>query len=91
MQKKFKVKITFLKECPYFEEGQEFILENDEFFRMMNDKICVEAWDNISRYVHSALKSGSNTQDWINDEELILTCCNDSPDPMRFKLERIDG
>ena len=37
MNKPYKVKITFLRKCPFYEEGEEVILNNDEFFRMMNE------------------------------------------------------
>jgi uncharacterized repeat protein (TIGR04076 family) len=37
--------------CPYFTEGQEFLVDGTSFFRMLNGKFCSEAWDCISRYV----------------------------------------
>jgi uncharacterized repeat protein (TIGR04076 family) len=37
--------------CPFFYEGQEFMVENEDFFRMLNGKFCSEAWDSISRYI----------------------------------------
>lgn len=90
MNKPYKVKITFLRKCPFYEEGEEVILNNDEFFRMMNDKICTEAWDRISEYVHAALKSGLTTENWIEDKEIMITCCRTSAEPMSYRLERID-
>ena len=89
MQKTNKVKVTILRKCPYYELGQEIIVEDNEFFRMMNDKFCTEAWQRISEYVHTAVEGGSNMQDWIKDEELTITCCNDTPDPMVYTLKRI--
>lgn len=76
--------------CPFFEEGQEFIVEGDDFFRMLNGKFCSEAWDCISRYVYSALQGGSIMRGWTNDEKMMIACCNDGTRPVIFKLERID-
>lgn len=76
--------------CPYFEEGQEFIIENNDFFRMMHGTFCGEAWDCISRYVYAALQGGSIMNGWTNDEKMMITCCNDGTRPVIFKLERID-
>jgi len=76
--------------CPYFQDGQEFMVEGDDFFRMMHGKFCSEAWDCISRYVYAALQGGSIMRGWTNDEKMMITCCNDGTRPVIFKLERID-
>ncbi|MDR2037843.1 MAG: TIGR04076 family protein [Bacteroidales bacterium] len=76
--------------CPYFLEGQEFIVDNEAHFRMMNGKFCGEAWDAISRYIYTALQGGSIMRGWTNDEKMMITCCNDGVRPVIFKLERID-
>lgn len=76
--------------CPYFKDGQEFIVDSQDFFRMMNGKFCSEAWDCISRYVYAALQGGSIMRGWTNDEKVMITCCNDGTRPVIFKLERID-
>ena len=34
--------------CNKFHDGQEFILEQRDFFSMMNGEFCSEAWDAIS-------------------------------------------
>lgn len=76
--------------CPYFEDGQEFIVEGDDFFRMMQGKFCAEAWDCISRYVYAALQGGSIMRGWTKDENTMIACCNDGTRPVIFKIERID-
>lgn len=76
--------------CPYFREGQEIIVDNDNFFRMMHGSFCSEAWDSISRYVYAALQGGSIMRGWTNDEKMMIACCNDGTRPVIFKLERID-
>jgi len=76
--------------CPYFEDGQEFMVENRDFFRMLNGKFCAEAWDCISRYVYAALQGSSIMRGWTNDEKMMIACCNDGTRPVIFKLERID-
>lgn len=76
--------------CPHFKDGQEFIVDNEGFFRMMKGEFCSEAWDCISRYVYAALQGGSIMRGWTNDEKVMIACCNDGTRPVIFKLERID-
>ena len=77
--------------CPYFEEGQEFIIEDEDFFRSMNGEFCGEACDCVSRYLYTALQGGSIMQGWTNDEKMMITCCNDGTQPVIFKQERNDA
>lgn len=76
--------------CPYFEDGQEFLVDSEDFFRMMRGKFCAEAWDCISRYVYAALQGGSIMRGWTKDEKVMIACCNDGTRPVIFKLERVD-
>lgn len=76
--------------CNRFKDGQEFILDQGDFFHMMNGEFCSEAWDSISRYVYAALQGGSIMRGWTNDEKLMISCCNDGIRPVIFKIERID-
>ncbi|WP_085536921.1 TIGR04076 family protein [Massilibacteroides vaginae] len=76
--------------CQLFKEGQEFIVDNENYFCMMNGKFCSEAWAAISHYVYSAINGGSIMRGWTNDEKMMITCCNDGVRPVIFKLERID-
>lgn len=68
--------------CEFFEDGQEFIVDNNDFFRMMHGKFCSEAWDCISRYVYAALQGGSIMDGWSKDEKVMITCCNDGTRPV---------
>lgn len=76
--------------CPFFEVGQEFIIDSDEFFRGMRGKFCAEAWDAVSRYIYAGLQGGAFMSGWTNDEKVMIACCNDGTRPVVFKLERID-
>lgn len=76
--------------CPYFEEGQEFIVGGKDFFRMLDGQFCAEAWDCISRYVYAAQQGGSIMEGWTNDERMMIACCNDGTRPVIFKIERMD-
>ncbi len=76
--------------CPYFKEGQEFVVDGEGFFRMMDGKFCSEAWDCISRYVYAALQGGSIMRGWSRDEKVMIACCSDGTRPVIFKLERMD-
>lgn len=77
--------------CPLFEEGQEIIIDDQNFAKMLNGQFCAEAWDCISRYVYAALQGGSIMRGWTNDDKVMITCCNDGTRPVIFKLERIDA
>lgn len=76
--------------CNRFQDGQEFILEQGDFFNMMDGEFCSEAWDAISRYVYAALQGGAIMRGWTNDEKMMISCCNDGVRPVIFKIERID-
>lgn len=76
--------------CNRFHDGQEFILEQGDFFHMMDGEFCSEAWDAISRYVYAALQGGSIMRGWTKDEKVMISCCNDGVRPVIFKIERID-
>lgn len=78
------------KKCPHFAEGQEFLVDIENFSRMLHGKFCADAWDAISRYVYAALQGGSIMRGWTKDERVMITCCNDGTRPVIFKLERID-
>lgn len=76
--------------CDFFEVGQEWLVDNDGFFRMLRGGFCAEAWDCISRYVYAALQGGSIMRGWTSDERVMIACCNDGTRPVVFKIERID-
>lgn len=76
--------------CTLFHDGQEFLLDQGDFWRMMDGKFCSEAWDAISRYVYTALQGGSIMRGWTKDEKVMISCCNDGVRPVIFKIERID-
>ena len=76
--------------CDLFHDGQEWVLEGDDFWHMMGGQFCAEAWDAISRYVYAALQGGSIMQGWTNDDKVMIACCNDGTRPVIFKIERID-
>ncbi len=76
--------------CPYFEVGDEFIIDKMEFFRGMNGKFCSEAWDAISRYIYAGIQGGSFMHGWTKDDKVMIACCSDGTRPVVFKLERID-
>lgn len=76
--------------CQLFKPGNEFVVDADGFWRMLNGRFCAEAWDAISRYVYAAIQGGSIMKGWTNDEKMMITCCNDGVRPVVFKLERIE-
>ena len=51
---------------------------------------CSEAWDAIARYIYTGLQGGSIMKGWMNQENIMITCCSDGTRPVIFKIERID-
>ena len=76
--------------CQQFQDGQEFVVDGESFWKMMHGGFCAEAWDSISRYVYAALQGGSIMRGWTNRENVMIACCNDGTRPVIFKLERMD-
>ena len=80
--------------CPFYNVGDEFIFERygseDTFWRAGGGTQCAEAWDCISRYIYSALQGGSIMRGWINDDRMMIACCNDGTRPVIFKIQRLD-
>lgn len=76
--------------CTFFKEGEEFVIEAENYQTMNQGKFCMEAWDSINRYVYAAIQGGSIMRGWTNDERVMIACCNDGTRPVIFRLERID-
>ena len=51
---------------------------------------CSEAWDAIARYIYTGLQGGSIMKGWMNQENVMITCCSDGTRPVIFKIERLD-
>ena len=52
---------------------------------------CSEAWDAIARYIYTGLQGGSIMKGWMDQENIMITCCSDGTRPVIFKIERIDS
>ena len=76
--------------CPFFHEGQQFLIDAKNYETMNDGNFCMEAWDAINRYVYTAIQGGSIMKGWTNDDRLMIACCNDGTRPVIFKIERID-
>lgn len=76
--------------CPVFEDGQEILVDSENYFNLMKEPFCSEAWDCLGKYVYTALQGGAIMKGWTNDEKMLIACCNDGVRPVIFKLERID-
>lgn len=75
--------------CEILEEGQEFILDRDAFWRMPQG-FCAEAWDAISRYVYVQISGGTVLENWMKYDKVAIACCSDGIRPVIFKLEQLD-
>ena len=80
--------------CTFYEIGDEFIFERygaEDTFRLAGDGTqCGEAWDCISRYIYTALQGGSIMRGHMNDDRMMIACCNDGTRPVIFKIQRLD-
>ena len=76
--------------CSVFYEGQEFVVDKDNYLTMLNGQFCAEAWDAISHYVYAALQGGSVMHGWMKDEKVMIACYNDGTRPVIFKIERLE-
>ena len=69
--------------CPYFAEGQEFIVERVE----KPEGFCTWAWHDIYPAV-TGVRFGGNYP-WIKKEGLIYSCCSDGVRRVFFNIERL--
>lgn len=76
--------------CDMFEVGQEFIFDVYKYESMNNGNFCMEAWEAIHRYIYAAMNGGAVMKGWMNDDRVMITCCNDGTRPVIFKIERLD-
>ncbi len=71
--------------CPYFSEGQEFIVQHVE----KPDNFCTWAWNDIfSRF--QTLRSGGRYGGWSKNENSFIRCCTSGVRPVIFNLEWIE-
>jgi uncharacterized repeat protein (TIGR04076 family) len=76
-------KLDWMVKCPYYTEGQEFIIEKG-----MPEGFCESAWRTIYTSV-DVLKNGGNFP-YFKEKGISITCCNDGLRPVAFKVERIE-
>ena len=77
------------KECPKFNEGEEYIIDAEDF--LVPDGFCPSAWDSFSDLIYVLRLNGDfSLWDWTKDEKTAITCCNDGLRPVYFKLETIE-
>lgn len=74
--------------CPFFNEGQMFVVTKDGYSRCMDGKFCAEAWDALSKYIFAGLYGGAFEKGYKNDK-VMIACCNNGTRPVIFKLEII--
>ncbi|MDR0232410.1 MAG: TIGR04076 family protein [Dysgonamonadaceae bacterium] len=77
--------------CDLFEEGQEWIVDEENYWKMLNGQsFCSYAWDAVGKFVYAALQGGSLLRGWTKDEKVMIVSCVDGTRPVIFKIERID-
>jgi uncharacterized repeat protein (TIGR04076 family) len=70
--------------CPWFVEGQEFIVGDDPV-----PDFCNAAWNDIYKAYVTLMHGGSFTP-WMKQGNTVIACCSDGIRPVIFKLERLD-
>lgn len=77
--------IAGLGDCPIFQEGKEYMVENLEH---VPEGFCSWAWADIHRDVAHLALGGDFF--WIKKKGMMISCCSDGLNPVIFKLERIE-
>ena len=79
---------------PFLKPGDEFALrrtpERDDLYHLMDERLCGEAWDAVSRHVHAALRGGSIMRSRTSGDRMTIACRNDGTRPVISRIERID-
>jgi uncharacterized repeat protein (TIGR04076 family) len=89
LQNEYYAEHSFGK-CSSFQEGQEWIVDESNYWQMLNGQFCANAWDAISKFVYTSIQGGSMLKGMTKDEKVLITCCNNGTRPVIFKMERID-
>lgn len=75
--------------CRFFDEGQEFIIDEESYYSCANGKFCHEAWNAISKHVYAALYGGNMGGKNITADNVFIACCNSGTRPVIFKIEKM--
>jgi uncharacterized repeat protein (TIGR04076 family) len=73
--------------CPFFEEGQEFVLGED--WASPPEGFCGWAWTDIQRPLFAVL-TGGDLNPWMKNPNTWIACCTDGVKPVTFKIERVE-
>ena len=68
--------------CPYFSEGQEFIIDIHPI-----EGFCTLAWDDIAKAYATLVNGGICPE----EKDVIIAHCRDTIRPVFFKLEIVDN
>jgi uncharacterized repeat protein (TIGR04076 family) len=78
--------------CELFQEGQEFIFSS---FTGKPQGFCDWAWNDIYKVVVTLARGGNFShelfEDWMQEEQAMITCCTDGIRPVIFKVEMIQA
>jgi len=75
--------------CHFFDEGQEFIIDEELYYKCGNGMFCHEAWNAISKYVYTILQGGKPAGRGVGNSDVFIACCNSGTRPVIFKIERM--
>lgn len=76
------------KTCPYFREGQEFIIDSKEI--EVPKGFCRTAWSDITKTVYPLMLGGNfEAWKWVKNKNMGVVCCTDGLRPVFFKIEKI--
>lgn len=73
--------------CQQFQEGQEFITEENSPYGPPNN-FCPFAWNDIYKFFFVLKQEGLFSAD-MKDDHSVIACCTDGVRPVIFKIERI--
>ena len=77
--------------CEVFKDGQVFETQ----FSQKPEGFCDWAWNDIFKTVVTLARGGNFSKDifenWMKQENSMITCCTDGVRPVIFKVERIEN
>ena len=76
--------------CEVCKDGQEWLIDENEYYHMLNGTFCAQAWSAVNKFVYAALQGGSLERGWTKDENMTVVSCSSGIRPVFFKIERID-
>ena len=78
------IELNYSGPCPFFKEGQEFIIDDEE----KPEGFCRDAWHTLWP-VFMSLRRGAEFPEYYKESGKGFFCCLDAARPVSFLIERM--